>query len=425
MPDDAHVPHEGHVPPWTGGPLNGLRVIDAGVLFAGPVIATLLADFGADVIKVEHPRGDALRTLGWKKHDVSLWWAFVNRNKRLVSIDFGKPEGAQLLRELATTADVLIESYRPGTLERWGVGPDVLHALNPKLVIVRTSGFGQTGPYAPRPGFGTVAESISGFAHINGHPDGPPTLPPFALGDGVASLFGTFATMFALYHRDQHQAPGQVIDLAIYEPLFWLLGPQALVFDQLGLVQGRTGSSTEWTAPRNAYQSKDGRWLGLSASSQSIAERVMRLVGHPELIDEPWFKDHTGRVQNQKELDRVIGAWIADHTAAEVQAAFEEQEAVIGPIYSIADIFQDPQYAARETITTVEDPILGTARVQNAIPRLVDTPGKVRHLGGALGQDNAEVLGRELGHTADELAGWLASGVIGQAAAKDPDPADS
>ncbi len=399
--------------PWTGGPLKGLRVIDAGVLFAGPVIATLLADFGADVIKIEHPRGDALRTLGWKKNDVSLWWAFVNRNKRFVSIDFSKPEGAQLLRELATTADVLIESYRPGTMERWGLGPDVLHALNPRLVIVRTSGFGQTGPYSPRPGFGTVAESISGFAHINGQPDGPPTLPPFALGDGVASLFGTFAAMFALYHRDQHQAPGQVIDLAIYEPLFWLLGPQALVYDQLGLVQGRTGSSTEWTAPRNAYQSSDGRWLGLSASSQSIAERVMRLVGHPEIIDEPWFKDHTGRVEHQKELDRVIGAWIADHTGAEVQAAFEEQQAVIGPIYSIADIFEDPQYLARETITTVNDPILGPARVQNAIPRLVDTPGKVRHLGGDLGQDNAAILGGELGHTDAELAAWLESGAIG------------
>jgi crotonobetainyl-CoA:carnitine CoA-transferase CaiB-like acyl-CoA transferase len=407
------MPDERQSQPWTGGPLAGLRVIDAGVLFAGPVIATLLADFGADVIKIEHPRGDALRTLGWKKDDVSLWWAFVNRNKRLVSIDFGKPEGAQLLRELATTADVLIESYRPGTMERWGVGPELLHSLNPRLVIVRTSGFGQTGPYSPRPGFGTVAESISGFAHINGQPDGPPTLPPFALGDGVASLFGTFAAMFALYHRDQHQAPGQVIDLAIYEPHFWLLGPQALVYDQLGYVQGRTGSSTEWTAPRNAYQAADGRWLGLSASSQSIAERVMRLVGHPEVIDEPWFADHTGRVEHQKELDRLIGAWIADHTSAEVQAAFEEQEAVIGPIYSIADIFEDPQYLARETITTVDDPILGPARVQNAIPRLVDTPGRVRHLGGDLGQDNHEVLGGELGHSDAELAAWLASGVIG------------
>lgn len=396
------------------GPLKGLRVIDAGVLFAGPVIGTLLADFGADVIKVEHPGGDALRTLGWTKNDVSLWWAFVNRNKRLVSIDFGKPEGAQLLRELAATADVLIESFRPGTLERWGVGSDVLQALNPRLVIVRVSGFGQTGPYSERPGFGTVAESISGFAHINGQRDGPPTLPPFALGDGVASLFGTFATMFALYHRDQHNAPGQVIDLAIYEPLFWLLGPQALVYDQLGYVQGRTGSGTDWTAPRNAYQSGDGRWLGLSASSQSIAERVMRLVGHPQVIDEPWFKDHTGRVEHQEDLDRLIGAWIADRTSVEVQAAFEEQQAVIGPIYSIADIFEDPQYKARDTITTVDDPILGRARVQNAIPRLVDTPGSVRHLGGDLGQDNDAILGGELGHSPEQLAGWLTTGVIGR-----------
>ena len=419
-PAPAGPDQPGPAPDGPAGPLAGLRVIDAGVLFAGPVIATLLADFGADVIKVEHPRGDALRTLGWKKNDVSLWWAFVSRNKRFTSIDFSKPEGAQLLRELATDADVLIESYRPGTMERWGLGPDVLRALNPRLVIVRTSGFGQTGPYSPRPGFGTVAESISGYAHINGQPDGPPTLPPFALGDGVASLFGTFATMFALYHRDQHNAPGQVIDLAIYEPLFWLLGPQALVYDQLGYVQGRTGSSTEWTAPRNAYQSSDGKWLGLSASSQSIAERVMRLVGHPEVIDEPWFGDHSGRVEHQKELDRLIGGWIGQHTRAEVQAAFEEHDAVIGPIYSIADIFEDPQYQARETITTVDDPILGRARVQNAIPRLVDTPGRVRHLGGDLGQDNQAVLGHELGHTDAELEAWRAAGVIGQALPRKP-----
>ena len=308
---------------------------------------------------------------------------------------------------------MLIESFRPGTLERWGLGPEVLHAINPKLVIVRVSGFGQTGPYSPRPGFGTVAESISGFAHINGHPDGPPTLPPFALGDGVASLFGTFATMFALYHRDVHQAPGQVIDLAIYEPLFWLLGPQALVYDQLGLVQGRTGSSTEWTAPRNAYQASDGRWLGLSASSQSIAERVIKLIGHPDVAQEPWFADHTGRVQNQRLLDELIGGWIARHTSEEVMRAFEAADAVIGPIYSIADIFADPQYIARRTITTVEDPILGTARVQNAVPRLVDTPGSVRHLGGALGADTLEILGAELGHSEEDIARWQASGAVG------------
>lgn len=395
------------------GPLAGLKVIDAAVLFAGPVIGTLLADFGADVIKVEHPKGDALRTLGWQKDDVSLWWAFVNRNKRFVSIDFGEPEGAALLKELVKDADVLIESFRPGTFEKWGLGPDVLHAINPRLVIVRCSGYGQTGPYSPRPGFGTVAESISGFAHINGHPDGPPTLPPFALGDGVASMFGTFGTMFALWHRDVHGAPGQVIDLAIYEPLFWLLGPQSLVYDQTGRIQGRTGSSTDWTAPRNAYRSRDGRWLGMSASSQSIAERVMRLVGHPEVIDEPWFADHNGRVEHQATLDRYIGGWIAEHDYAEVLAGFEAAQAVIGPIYSIADIFEDPQYKARETITTVDDPRLGPARTQNAIPRLVDTPGKVRHLGGDLGSDNREVLVGELGHSLEEIERLRRAGIVG------------
>jgi crotonobetainyl-CoA:carnitine CoA-transferase CaiB-like acyl-CoA transferase len=394
------------------GPLTGLRVIDAGVLFAGPVIGTLLADFGADVIKVEHPKGDALRSLGWHKDGVSLWWAFANRNKRYVSLDLSKPKGAELLRELARDADVLIESFRPGTFERWGLGPEVLFQANPKLIIVRTTGYGQTGPYAPRPGFGTVAESISGFAHINGQSDGPPTLPPFALGDGVAALFGTFATMFALYHRDMHRGPGQVVDLAIYEPLFWLLGPQSIVFDQLGLVQGRTGSSTDWTAPRNAYQAKDGRWLGMSASSQSIAERVMRLVGHPEVINEPWFADHTGRVQHKNLLDRYIAAWVAERTSAEVVAAFEDAEAVIGPIYSIADIFQDPQYAARGTITHVDDPQLGRVRLQNAIPRLTATPGRVRHLGGALGADNGDVFCTQLGHSEAELAEWRSAGIV-------------
>jgi crotonobetainyl-CoA:carnitine CoA-transferase CaiB-like acyl-CoA transferase len=395
------------------GPLAGLRVIDAAVLFAGPVIGTLLADFGADVIKVEHPSGDSLRTLGWQKDGVSLWWAFVNRNKRLVSIDFGEPEGAALLKDLVKDADVLIESFRPGTFERWGLGPDVLRKINPRLVMVRCSGYGQTGPYSPRPGFGTVAESISGFAHINGHPDGPPTLPPFALGDGVASMFGTFATMFALWHRDVHHAPGQVVDLAIYEPLFWLLGPQALVYDQLGKVQGRTGSSTDWTAPRNAYQTRDGKWLGLSASSQSIAERVMDLVGHPEVVEEAWFGDHEGRVKNQHILDDYIGSWISEHDYEDVLAAFESRQAVIGPIYSIADIFEDPQYQARDTITTVDDPILGRARVQNAIPRLSDTPGRVRYLGGNLGQDNLAVLAEELGKGVAEIERLRRAGIVG------------
>jgi crotonobetainyl-CoA:carnitine CoA-transferase CaiB-like acyl-CoA transferase len=394
------------------GPLAGLRVIDASMLFAGPVIGTLMGDFGADVIKVEHPRGDPLRTLGWQKSDVSLWWAFVSRNKRMVTLDLSKPEGSSVFRELAVTADVIIEGFRPGTLERWGIGPEVLQELNPNLVIVRVSGFGQTGPQSSKPGFGTVAESISGFAHINGFPDGPPILPPFALGDGVAALFGTFAAMFSLYHRDVSGGSGQVIDLSLYEPLFWLLGPQSLVYDQLGMVPGRNGSSTEWTAPRNAYQAGDGKWLGLSASAQSIAERVMVLIGHPEIVDEPWFADHEGRLANKDLLDSLIAEWIEARPADEVLEKFEAAGAVIGPIYSIADIFEDPQYQARETITKVEDPRLGPVRLQNVIPLLSATPGSVRHLGGELGEHNSEILCDELGHSPGELEEWKRAGIV-------------
>ncbi|MEE8331697.1 MAG: CoA transferase [Acidimicrobiia bacterium] len=396
----------------TKGPLAGLRVIDASMLFAGPVIGTLMGDFGADVIKVEHPRGDALRTLGWRKNDVSLWWAFVSRNKRMVTLDLSKPQGSSVFREMAATADVVIEGFRPGTMERWGIGPEVLHELNPGLVVVRVSGFGQTGPQSAKRGFGTVAESISGFAHINGFPDGPPILPPFALGDGVAALFGTFAAMFALYHRDVSGGSGQVIDLSLYEPLFWLLGPQALVYDQLGLVPGRSGSSTEWTAPRNTYQAADGKWLGLSASAQSIAERVMILVGHPEIVNEPWFADHEGRVANKELLDSLIGDWIAARSSADVLERFEAAGAVIGPIYSIADIFEDSQYQARETITTADDARLGPTRLPNAIPRLSETPGSVRHLGGELGEHNREVLCDELGHSLQDLEDWKNAGIV-------------
>ncbi len=394
------------------GPLAGLRVIDASMLFAGPVIGTLMGDFGADVIKIEHPRGDPLRTLGWQKNDVSLWWAFVSRNKRMVTLDLSTPEGGNVFKELAATADVIIEGFRPGTLERWGIGPAVLHELNPNLVIVRVSGFGQTGPQSSKPGFGTVAESISGFAHINGFPDGPPILPPFALGDGVAALFGTFATMFSLYNRDVSGGSGQIIDLSLYEPLFWLLGPQALAFDQLGVVPGRTGSSTEWTAPRNTYQAADGRWLGLSASAQSIAERVMVLIGHSEIVGEPWFADHEGRVANRDLLDSLIAEWIGARPADEVLEKFEEAGAVIGPIYSIADIFEDAQYQARETITTVDDPRLGPTRLQNVIPLLSATPGSVRYLGGELGEHNSEILCDELGHSLEELEVWSNAGIV-------------
>ena len=394
-------------------PLEGIRVVDCATLFAGPVIASIMGDYGADVIKVEHPRGDGLRSMGWNKDGVSLWWALVARNKRCITLKLSDPGGGALLKQLVEGADVLIENFRPGTMERWGLGPDVLFELNPGLVMVRTTGFGQTGPYANMPGFGTLAESISGFAHINGWPDKPPALPPFALGDGVAALTGCFAVMFALWWREHGgNGAGQVIDLSIYEPLFSILGPQVLVYDKLGIVQGRTGNSAPFAAPRNAYQAKDGRWLGLSASAQSIAERVMKIVGREDLIDEPWFADHGGRVEHAEELDAIIQEWIGRHTTEEVLETFAEHEAAIAPIYSIEDIVKDPQYLARETITTVDHPLLGPLRMQNVIPKLSATPGRIKHAGPEIGAHNEEVYLGELGLSREELEELRGRGVV-------------
>jgi crotonobetainyl-CoA:carnitine CoA-transferase CaiB-like acyl-CoA transferase len=399
-------------------PLSDLRVVDCATLFAGPLISTLMADYGADVIKVEHPRGDAMRSFGWSKEGVSLWWAFASRNKRCVTLSLSHPKGQTLLRKLLADADVFIENFRPGTLERWNLAPEDLLEINPRLVIVRTTGFGQTGPYAQRPGFGTLAESISGFAYINGWPDRPPALPPFALGDGIAALTGTYATMFALWWRER-SGRGQVIDLSIYEPLFWLLGPQASVYDQLGVVPKRSGNATPFAAPRNAYRASDGRWLGLSASTQSIAERVMRIIGRDDLIEQPWFSDHAGRLEHTEELDELIQAWVGTRTTEEVLAAFAEYEGAIAPIYSIADIFEDEHFADRGTITTIPHPQLGPLQMQNVIPRLTETPGRIDHPGAALGEHNADILGDELGLSAHELAELAAEGVITETASRE------
>ena len=394
------------------GPLEGLRVVDAATLFAGPMVATLLGDFGADVIKVEHPGGDSLRNLGWEKDGVSLWWAVVNRNKRAVTLKLSHDLGRRALLRLVEGADVLVENFRPGTMERWGLGWDDLREINPRLVMVRVTGFGQTGPYRERAGFGTLAESMSGFAHMNGYPDGPPTLPPFALADGIAGISGAFLTLAALRAREAEAGVGQMIDLSIYEPIFWLLGPQASVYDQLGVAQGRSGNRAPFTAPRNAYLSRDGVWLGLSASSQSTAERTVNLVGHPELAEQEWFANHTGRLQHQDELDEVIGAWVAERDADEVVATFGAAGAAIAPILDIAGIFEDPQFAHNESVTTVEDPVLGPVRMQNLVGRLSATPGQVRTTGPALGQHNEEILGGLIGYGEAELRHMAEEGVI-------------
>lgn len=401
--------------PREDGALAGVRVLDTATVFAGPLAATILADFGADVIKVEHPsRPDPARAHGPAKDGVPLWWTALGRNKRTITLALNTERGAELFRELATTSDVLVENFRPGTLERWGLGPDVLHALNPRLVIARVTGFGQFGPYASRPGFGTIAESMSGFAAINGWPDGPPTLPPFGLADGIAALATAQAVMTALYERDRPggSSRGQVIDLAIIEPILTILGMQAQVYDQLGTVQGRTGNRSVNNSPRNAYRTRDGKWVAVSTSAQSIAERVMHLVGHPEVIDEPWFASGATRVVHADLLDSYVGGWIAERDLAEVVTAFERADAAIAPIYDIADVFADPQYQALDSITTVEDPALGPVRMPNVLYRLSDTPGAVRWTGRPHGADTRGVLAELLGLDDDTLDGLAAERIV-------------
>ncbi|MEU8784901.1 CoA transferase [Streptomyces sp. NPDC048637] len=393
------------------GPLAGLRVLDLATLFAGPLAATLLGDFGAEVIKVEHPhRPDPSRGHGPAKDGVGLWWKLLGRNKRTMTLDLSHPGGRDVLLRLAAGADVIVENFRPGTLERWGLGWDELSAVNPRLVLARVTGFGQFGPYARRPGFGTLAEAMSGFAAITGEPDGPPTLPPFGLADAIAALTTSYAVLAALRGREA-TGRGQVIDLALIEPILTALGPQPLWYDQLGHVQPRTGNRSPSVAPRNTYRTADGSWVAVSTSTESIAGRVMRLVGRPEVIDEPWFATGAGRARHADELDAAVGDWIARHDRAEVLAAFEKAEAAVAPLYDIREVMTDPQYAALGTITEVPDAELGTVRMQNVLFRLSETPGGIRWAGRPHGADTDEVLAG-LGLSGAEIDGLRAAGAL-------------
>lgn len=399
------------------GPLGGVRVIDIATLFAGPMAATILADYGASVLKVEHPRGDAVRNHGHAKDGVPLWWKTLNRNKQAVTLNLSTPRGRELLLRLLADADVLIENFRPGTLERWNLSPELLMEVNPGLVIARVSGFGQFGPYSRRPGFGTLAESMSGFASLTGQPDGPPTLPPFGLADGITGLTVANAVLMALLHRDSSsggrgQGGGQVIDCAIIEPIMALLGPHALVYDQLGIIQPRTGNRSANNAPRNTYKTRDDRWVAISTSAQSIADRVIRLVGHPELVDEPWFSSGQERAERADLLDRCVGDWIAERDLDEVMEAFTEAQAAVAPIYDISQIMEDPQYRALDSFIEVDDPELGRIKMQNILFRMSQTPGQVRWSGRAKGADNRQIYCEELGLSDEELADLTRRGVV-------------
>jgi crotonobetainyl-CoA:carnitine CoA-transferase CaiB-like acyl-CoA transferase len=392
------------------GPLAGVRVLDVSTVLAGPLACQILGDYGAEVIKIEHPRGDSMRGHGRSKDGISLWWKMISRNKRCVALYLGDAEGAEVFRRLAATADVVVESFRPGTFERWGLGYEALRDVNPGLVLVRISGFGQTGPYRERAGFGTLAEAMSGFAAITGEPDGPPTLPPFGLADSIAGLAAANATLMALYHRDAHGGAGQEIDVSILEPLVTVLGPQPTIYDQLGEVPERTGNRSVNNAPRNTYRTADDKWVAVSTSANSVAERVMRLIGHPELVDEPWFATGSGRVEHVELLDEIVSEWVRARTRDEVVAVFSEAGAAIAPVYDVAELMADPQIVARDAITQVEDPDLGPVRMQNLLFRMSETPGAIRFTGRALGADTDAILGDELGF---DVAHLRERGIVG------------
>ena len=393
------------------GALAGLRVVDAATLFAGPLAAMHLGDLGADVVKVEHPtRPDPSRGHGAAKDGVNLWWKTLGRNKRTVTADLGSPGGRQVFLDLAARSDVVIENFRPGTLERWGLGWDELSAVNPRLVLARVSGFGQVGPYRTRPGFGTLAEAMSGFAAATGEPDGPPTLPPFGLADGVASLATAFAVMVALRTCEQ-TGHGQVVDVSIIEPILAMLGPQITRWDQLRTVQPRTGNRSTNNAPRNTYRTGDGQWVAVSTSAQSIAERVMRLVGRPELIDQPWFADGVQRAAHADELDEAVGGWIAQRSRSEVVEAFEQAQAAVAPVYDASDIVADPQFQALGTIHEIEDPDLGPMQMQGPLFRLSEQPGVIAFTGRPHGADTDEVLA-ELGRSPEQIAALRQDGAV-------------
>jgi crotonobetainyl-CoA:carnitine CoA-transferase CaiB-like acyl-CoA transferase len=395
------------------GPLEGLRVLDLGTRIAAPFCAGLLGELGAEVVKVEQPgTGDPMRSIGPFADGYSLFWAVEGRGRKSVTLDLRRTEGQELFRRLAAHADVVCENFRPGTLERWGIGPGELQAENPGLILVRITGFGQTGPYASRPGFGTLAEAMSGFAHMTGEADGPPTLPAFGLADTICGISAVAAVLAALRHREVGGGSGQVIDMSILEPIMTAVGPAPSIYHHAGIVETRHGNRSTNNAPRNTYRTRDGSWVAVSTSAQQIAERVLRLVGHEEVVGEPWFQSGSGRFTHVDELDEYVGSWIAQRDRAEVLAAFERADAAIAAVYDARDIVEDPHIRQTGMLTEVPDDDLGSVLMHNVLWRMSETPGRIRFTGRRLGQDTDEILTGELGLTAGEVAGLRAGGAV-------------
>ena len=399
--------------PGTACPLDGVRVIDMSRLVSGNMVSLQLADFCAEVIKIEDPKkGDPLRD--WKTDGVSVHWKVYSRNKKSVALNLRAPRGRELLADLIVGSQVLIENFRPGTLEAMGLGPEVFHQRNPGLIIVRVSGWGQDGPYRDRPGFGTLVESMSGYAARTGFADREPALPPTALADMVAGLYGAMAVLVALREVEAKGGKGQVVDLPLLDPLFSFIATEAAIYRLTGSVRERTGSRSETTSPRNVFRTKDGRYIGISASIQAMAERLFRAIGRADMITDLRFRTNTDRVRNAEACEAPIVAFIGARTLAENMEIFEHAEVTASPVYEIDQFMADPHVIAREILVDLPDTQIGQLPMHNVIPRLSATPGRLRRPAPALGEHTAEVLGA-LGLDRATIDGLASEGIVGLA----------